>query len=84
MIMETLEDKITIEYYRLAGKLGFYPSYLHVHPSFVNKMISKYYIYGKLQINEKENTYKYMGMTIKRSLDIKEDDFLLSFDKYEL
>lgn len=84
--METLEDKITIEYYRLSSKLGFEPSYLHVHPSFVQKIKMKYCndLRYYIEIGEKENTYKYMGMTIKRSLDIKEDEFILSFNKYQL
>jgi len=90
--METLEEQIHVEYYRLADKLGCYPLYLHVHPSFVKKMIRKYSIYGKLQIddyyllqtNENKKIYKYMGMIIKRSLDINEDEFILSFNKYQL
>ena len=90
--MKTLEEQIQVEYYRLSAKLGCYPSYLHVHPSFVNKMISTYSIYGLLQIddyyllqtNENKKIYKYMGMFIKRSLDINEDEFILSFNKYQL
>lgn len=82
--METLEEQIQVEYYRLYAKLGCSPSYLHVNPSFVKKMIRNYSIYVELQINGNKQTYKYMGMTIKRSLDINEDEFLLSFDKYQL
>lgn len=82
--MKTLEDRIKIEYYRLSSKWDVEPSYLHVHPSFVKKMRMKYCNGLRHYIDEEENTYRYMGMIIKRSLDINEDEFILSFNKYQL
>ena len=80
--METLEDRIHLEYYRLASKLGVYPDFIHVNPNFINYLINKYPLFGRF--GKEEDTYQYMGMDIKRSLDIKEDEFILSFNKYNL
>ena len=79
--MKSLEEKIKSEYCRLVAKTGYYPSFLHVHPKFVEYLVNENVYYG---FNRYGDFLKYMGMDIKRSLDIKENEFVLSFSKYDL
>lgn len=83
--MEKLEEQIQIEYYRLLARTGIYPTFLHVHPRFIHELIAKYSIYGEMKRDAEGNTtFEYMGMKVIRSLDLKEEEFLLSFNKYDL
>lgn len=77
--MKSLEEKIKTEYYRLAEKTGAYPSYLHISQGFYN-----YLLRNCEEMHLSMDFKKYMDMTIKRSLDINDDEFLLSFNKYDL
>lgn len=83
--MEKLEEQIQIEYYRLSARTGVYPTFLHVHPRFIHELRAKYSIYGEVETDSEGNTtFKYKGMKVIRSLDLKEEEFLLSFNKYDL
>ena len=77
--MEKIEEQIKTEYYRLAEKTGIYPSYLHISQDFYN-----YLLRNCKEMHLIMDFKKYMGMTIKRSLDLEDNEFLLSFDKYQL
>lgn len=77
--MEQLEEQIKREYYRLAEKTGVYPSYLHISQEFYN-----YLLRNCKEMHLSMDFKRYMGMIIKRSLDLDETEFLLSFNRYNL
>lgn len=83
--METLEKRIQDKFYRLTSLIGINPTYLIVNPKFVKYLLDKYDIeYSDIEEHLSKNKTNYIGMDIKRSEDIEEDDFLLSFHNLDL